>query len=109
MPTYTFICDKEKNGCGYIFELFMLMCDYSPIQQCPKCKRLQSVRRDFIKDTPRTNVKLSDDEITLGHLAQRNTERLSNDEKAELNRKHNAYKTSQPKKPLPNGMSYMKD
>ena len=108
MPTYTFLCDPEKNGCGHTFELCMLMCDYSPTQQCPDCKSLQPVHRYYEVDMPQTSVKLSDDEITVGHLAQRNTEKFSNDKKEALKKKHNEYKTNKPKTPLPDGMSYVR-
>ena len=94
MPIYTFKCDKELNGCGHTFEVVMSISQYKSKQMCPKCRKSKSVIRDYQEDAPRSNVILSDDELKLGHLAQRNTERFSNDKKEELNRKHNAYRES---------------
>jgi hypothetical protein len=51
-------------------------------------------------------VKLASSEIkTLGHLAHRNAETMSEDQKNELYRKHNSYKEVVPDKPLPKGMN----
>jgi hypothetical protein len=107
LPTYTFICDQEDGGCGNEFELFMLMCDYSSTQVCPQCHSLKHVRRNLQADQLNTSVKLSDDEIKLGHLAHRNTERLSNDEKAHLDYKHNEYKYHKRGGELPKGMKHL--
>lgn len=59
--------------------------------------------------TLNTSIKLSDSEIkTLGHLANRNAERLSQDEKEHLNTKHNSYKDADTEINLPAGMSKIK-
>lgn len=102
MPTYTYICDK----CNQKFEIFLSFSDYNENQTCPLCQTLS--HRSYIDDFMECNgfVKLADSEIkTLGHLAHRNTEKMSNDQKQELFKKHNDYKYTESTKPLPKGMS----
>ena len=65
----------------------------------------------YCKDvaTQIASVKKSDSELkTIGDLANRNRDRLSNDEKTNLYDKHNSYKDTEPEKPLPKGMTRMK-
>ena len=105
MPNYTYGCDK----CDESFELFFYIKDYEPTPKCPKCKnkshRLYSV--DVL--TQSASVKKADSELkTIGDLANRNRDRLSNDEKTNLYDKHNSYKDTEPEKPLPKGMTRMK-
>ena len=107
MPNYTFQCDKESGGCGHQFELFMYMCDYSLNQICPQCHSSQHITRNYQADRPSTTTRLSDDQIKLGHLAHRNTERLSDDEKTHLEYKHNKYKYEKEGGELPQGMKHM--
>jgi len=109
MPEYTFYCDKENNGCGHKFTIFMYMCEYSETQQCPQCHKVQPVKRSLSDDLAGMthSVIKGDDQITLGQLAERNRDRLSDDEKAYLNYKHNEYKF-QPKPELPKGMTRMR-
>jgi len=106
MPLYTYLCDEHLGGCGLSFEKFLNVKNYTPHIRCPQCRKIKSVYRDFITDanTVATTVRKSDTEIKLGHLAHRNTERMSEDEKAELTRKHNAYRYEEPQKELPPGM-----
>jgi hypothetical protein len=106
MPEYTFYCDIKKGGCDHHFTLIMLMCDYSPRQVCPKCRKIEPVCRNYQEDLAQGQVVKGDDEITLGQLAQRNTERMSKDEREALTRKHNAYKENKPYPELPPGMSW---
>lgn len=55
------------------------------------------------------SVRKADSELkTLGDLAMRNTERFSDDHKAHLHAKHNAYKETPSNKPLPKGMTRIK-
>ncbi|MFN9959492.1 MAG: hypothetical protein ACK55I_40905, partial [bacterium] len=56
------------------------------------------------------SVKKSDGELkTLGDLAKRNADRMSDDQKISLYQKHNSYKEEKLEtKPLPSGMSYKK-
>jgi putative FmdB family regulatory protein len=109
MPTYTFSCLLENDGCGHTFEYFCNISDYDAVVKvltCPECDNNKLVR-DFQADSLSTNIVKSDDEIKLGHLAKRNTDRFSDDQKAELYKKHNAYKYTEPTKELPKGMRRM--
>jgi putative FmdB family regulatory protein len=106
MPTYSYICNK----CRTEFELFFYIKDYTEHPNCIKCNATNTCR-NFIKDVSTLNasVKKSDNELkTLGDLAQRNSEKMSDDEKSHLYMKHNAYKDKQDLKPLPSGMSRVK-
>lgn len=111
MPTYSYICEK----CNHQFELFFTLKDYTTNKEnetpkCENCKSKKTHRNYSIDITSQVaSVKKSDSELkTLGDLAKRNTDRLSNDEKAHLHRKHNAYKEETPQKELPKGMSRIK-
>ena len=103
MPTYTFCCDK----CKHKFELFFTIQDYNDKQLCEKCGR--SANRSYEDDlgSISASVKLADSEVkTLDHLAKRNNERFSDDQKHHLYVKHNSYKEGFDKtKSLPAGMN----
>lgn len=104
MPTYTFLCEK----CDHSFELNMSLSSYKNIQKCPKCKK--AANRNYQTDLMTLNacVKLSDSEIkSMGHLANRNRDTLSDDHKQHLQIKHNEYR-EESTKPLPKNMSRMK-
>ena len=105
MPTYTFCCEQ----CSVVFDTFSTYREYTGKATCPKCG-ITTETRDYRTDLPSGFVKLSDNQIKLGHLANRNTERLSADEKEALHRKHNAYKYQEPTgiKQLPKGMTRMR-
>ncbi len=103
MPIYTFKC----SGCRHQFEIIMSMKKYTTNHLCPKCKS-EEVGRDYMEDQLISTIKLSDDQLKLGHLAKRNTERLSNDEKAHLDHKHNEYKYNKKGGELPKGMKHIK-
>ena len=107
MPTYTYFCDK----CQKQFELFAYIKDYNPIPNCAHCGN-KKTHRQYIIDvkTQSTSVKKSDSELkTIGDLAMRNTERMSDDQKTELYMKHNEYKyDSRDSMPLPTGMTRIK-
>lgn len=107
MPTYTYFC----SDCDKSFELFFHIKDYTENPSCCYCSKLQTSRL-YIEDvkTQSASVKKSDSELkTIGDLAMRNTDRMSDDQKAELYQKHNSYKEEKIEtKPLPKGMSYMK-
>jgi hypothetical protein len=54
------------------------------------------------------SVKKSDSELkTIGDLANRNRDKISDDHKSYLDQKHNAYKEELSTKQLPQGMSRM--
>ena len=72
---------------------------------CPNCKKTKSVCRDFSVDIP---MRISTT-ITLGSLAEKNSDRMSDDHKESLRRKHNEYKENRPNTELPEGMTRGKD
>jgi putative FmdB family regulatory protein len=104
MPSYTYLC----NTCSTKFELFFTFKEYKEQPKCPVCKKQSSryYQDDII--TLSTSIKKHDSELkTIGDLANRNRDRMSNDEIESLNKKHNSYK-EQETKPLPSGMSRIK-
>ena len=107
MPAYSFVCEK----CSESFEIICSIKDYKDSVNCIKCKTNKHVHRLYIEDlkTLNTSVKKSDNELkTIGDLANRNRDRMSNDEINSLSKKHNEYKEEAPKKELPTGMSRLK-
>ena len=106
MPTYTYECD----ACECTFELFSSIKDYKSSPKCLRCNSHKTSRllaQDAL--TLNSNVKKSDSELkTIGDLANRNRDKMSDDEKNYLHKKHNAYKEEPSNKPLPTGMSRMK-
>ena len=105
MPNYIYGCDS----CGQTFELFAYIKDYNPTPACPNCRRKSHRLYHIDVLTQSASVKKSDSELkTLGDLADRNRDRMSNDQKEALKRKHNDYKLDKPDEPLPTGMSRIK-
>lgn len=108
MPLYSYIC----NSCNTTFEIVCSYADYDKIQNKIECSACNSnnVARDMSDmSSLNTSIKKSDSELkTIGDLAMRNTERMSEDQKQNLYNKHNSYKEQQNDKPLPKGMSRMK-
>jgi putative FmdB family regulatory protein len=87
MPTYTYSCEK----CNHNFELFFYIKDYIPNPECIKCHSSDTIRL-YVADvlTQSASVKKSDNELkTIGDLANRNRDRMSDDEKSALHKKHN--------------------
>jgi putative FmdB family regulatory protein len=106
MPTYTYFC----NDCKKKFELFYSIKEYIPQPDCIICTK-NNTHRMYIDDviTQSTSIKKSDTELkTIADLAKRNNDRMSEDEKSHLYRKHNEYKFNQEEKELPSGMSRVK-
>lgn len=106
MPTYSYYC----NSCKTKFELFFYIKDYKSKQKCVKCNSLNTNRR-YVDDvlTQSSSVKKSDSELkTIGDLAKRNSDRMSEDEKIHLYQKHNSYKYEEGIKELPTGMNRIK-
>lgn len=102
MPTYSYQCSKCKES----FELFFYIKDYIETPPCIKCKS-KCTHRLYINDvlSQSSSVKKSDNELkTLGDLANRNRDRMSDDQKNELYKKHNDYKDNKPDSQLPKGM-----
>lgn len=106
MPTYSYCC----SSCDSQFELFMYIKDYTDKPKCPVCKS-KNTARNYIDDllTLNASVKKTDSELkTLGDLANRNRDRMSEDQKQALHEKHNKYRDDQLLNDLPKGMSRMK-
>lgn len=106
MPSYTYCCEK----CNHVFELFFHISDYIENPKCVSCssrKTSRSYDRDML--TISSSVKKADSELkTVGDLANRNRDKLSEDEKQHLYDKHNKYKDTDLEKQLPKGMSKIK-
>lgn len=103
MPCYTYCCEK----CDTKFELVFAIKDYVAQPKCEHCKS-KKTHRLYIEDikTLNTSIKKSDSELkTIGDLANRNRDRLSQDHKVSLEQKHNDYKEETSQKELPKGMS----
>lgn len=106
MPTYSYCCNK----CKYNFELFFYIKDYQENPICISCKSKDTYRQ-YSKDvlTQSTAIKKADNELkTIGDLANRNRDKLSDDQKQSLHEKHNAYKEQPSSKELPSGMTRLK-
>ena len=106
MPNYTYEC----NACHYVFELFSTIKDYQESPKCVKCNSKKTSRM-LAEDamTLNSSVKKSDSELkTIGDLANRNRDKMSEDQKTHLHKKHNDYKEKESDKELPTGMSRMK-
>ena len=105
MPEYSYICEK----CDTTFSIISSIKDYTEKVKCLVCNNMCC--RNYAEDLANlsTSIKLANSELkTLGHLAQRNTETMSEDQKNELYRKHNSYKEVVSEKPLPKGMNRIK-
>lgn len=107
MPTYTYYCDNCKKQ----FELFFYIKDYDDNPKCCACSSKKTYRQ-YVADvlTQSSSVKKADSELkTIGDLAMRNSERMSEDQKTELYIKHNQYKYDKKEDmKLPSGMSRVK-
>ena len=104
---YTFLCDTEDGGCGTSFELSCLLEDYETTinrpQTCPNCRKRKSVHRDLQTDAP---IHVGDSSPkTVGSVCDKNSSRMSEDQKIHLTKKHNEYKEAPPLRELPKGMS----
>ena len=107
MPSYSFICEK----CDAHFEIFLSFKEYDEgTTKCISCKS-KKLYRDYNEDcsTISASIKKADSELkTIGDLAARNTERMSDDQKEALKQKHNSYREESFQNGLPKGMSQIK-
>ena len=108
MPNYTYFCNK----CNKSFEKFFTIRDYQEKIKCQNCRT--TCQRYYMEDmlTINSAVKKSDSELkTLGDLANRNRDQMSEDHKMALHQKHTKYQDDKLKdeltKELPKGMSRM--
>jgi putative FmdB family regulatory protein len=107
MPSYSYFCDK----CKIKFEIFCSIKDYKENIECSECNSAKHTRRAYIEDISSlyTSIKKSDNELsTIGDIANRNRDKMSDDQRIELSNKHNDYKETQSNKELPTGMSRLK-
>ena len=82
MPTYVFEC----KSCSDRLEVKRSITEKIPNRRkCPACKKLALRRVIF---APHVYNKPGDGEISVGLLADRNTERMSSDEKELVNNQH---------------------
>jgi putative FmdB family regulatory protein len=102
MPTYTYSCES----CSKKFEIFFYINNYNPSPKCCFCSSLKTSRsyQDDISSIQGSVIKHDSELKTVGDLANRNRDRMSNDQKQELHSKHNSYKESSNKQ-LPKGMN----
>ena len=106
MPAYTFFC----NSCNKKYEVVCSIREYNDSIPCEYCSS-NNVHRLYIEDARSisTSIKKMDSELkTVGDLAKRNTDRMSDDQKEYLRQKHNSYKDNKEEKPLPKGMTRLK-
>jgi len=105
MPTYTYFCDICNNK----FELFFSIKDYNDSPKCPDCHNKNTYRSyaDDLSSIQGSVIKSDNELKTLGDLANRNRDRMSNEQKQNLYIKHNSYK-EKPNKDLPKGMNRIK-
>ena len=75
--------DIHCHDCDTYYEINQRFED--PIPKCPNCES-GNVKRVF--SVPRVAVVKGDDEIKIGHLADRNRDRFSSDQKEYLDVKH---------------------
>lgn len=106
MPTYTYYCEH----CDCIYEIFFYIKDYVEHPKCSKCKRIISRSYEHDIPTQAASIKKADSELrTIGDLAKRNSDKMSDDEKIHLYNKHNSYKyDTDNSKELPQGMNRVK-
>ena len=88
MPTYEYNCDIEEGGCGETIEV---RCSFSNKEQnrpksCPKCRKRKYLYEVFSGGSSTLVPK------TLGHLVDKNSSKISADEKYHLQKKHNEYR-----------------
>lgn len=105
MPNYSYFCEK----CNLTIEKFFYLNQYKDKIKCDTCKN--TCGRDYQTDinSQSASVKKSDSELkTIGDLANRNRDKMSNDQKNHLEHKHNSYKDQELAKELPKGMSRIK-
>lgn len=81
MPTYQYEC----SNCKHEFEQYQSIHD-DPLLRCPRCNTHSLFR--VITGGLYVNVRKSDSDITIGHLADRNRSRFSEDQKEHLENKH---------------------
>ena len=102
MPLYTYECPTHGLFC-----ISSSIAEYKPKTKCPTKKCRKVCERNIMVDAS-TLVGVADaTPKTVGGLADKNADKMSDDQKAALYKKHNAYKEADPNvepRPLPPGM-----
>lgn len=80
MPTYVYQCDNEK--CEHSFEQIQRMAD-NALVKCPICKK-KSLHRVFFSPI----IFVKGEAKTIGQLADRNSKKMSTDEKQAIEAKY---------------------
>lgn len=104
---YTFLCEN----CNHRFEISCPLNEYDDkidgkTHTCPNCNSL-SAKRDF--ETDLKSITYQENPKTLGSLCDKNSDKMSSDEKHHLYKKHNSYKDNPERMKLPEGMEYMRE
>ena len=99
MPEYSYCCDPQQGGCGYTFSVVQSFSQYKVLKRCPKCKKHKLIR-DYSEDNVTGSVKGSGGARTIGQLAEKNSSRMSSDQKEVLNKKHNEYRDKKDNLPI---------
>jgi hypothetical protein len=89
--------------------MFFYINDYKPSPICSFCSGVKTCRsyQDDIGSIQGSIIKHDSELKTIGDLANRNRDRMSEDKKIALHNKHNSYRESS-NKPLPKGMNRIK-
>ena len=94
MPTFTYMC----NSCNKIFEKQLSFKEYDTISVLCECGS-----NDLQRDSQADVATVVESHKTVGSLANKNTSRMSDDEKESINRKNNAYLNKEFTGKLPEG------
>ena len=92
MPIYSFRCPKCKQG----FEVFKSRSQAGEPEQCVQCSSI--AERDWLTD----NVYMKDQPKTVGSIADKNSAKLSNDQKEEIISRNRRKPTKNPYVPKEN-------
>lgn len=101
---YCFRCFASDGGCDHRFQI---SCDRNEISgkkpTCPVCRKRKTVHRDYGSESIMAKEHAP---RTIGALADKNSEKLSDEQKSILTKKHKAYLENRPGRPLRDGMEY---
>ena len=101
-----FICDPENKGCG---ENIRLDCSMSNLDdqtsklKCPKCKKKKPIRRVY----DGASFAAIYDPKTIGSLADKNSSKMSNEEKDKIKSKYEDFKKSKNWESTKEGIKYV--
>lgn len=100
MPEYTYVCD----ACGLKTEVFFTLNDYQENIECSCAAQMRRSYQDDLMGMTNSVIKSDSELKTIGDLANRNRDKMSDDHKQGLFKKHNAYRENPPEMPLPKNM-----